>query len=634
MNKDFSLKDLLQELAELRGFDFRGYKRTTLERRFRKRMFQINQGSYAEYADYIGKNPDEVNALLNTILINVTEFFRDPPAWEILRHDVLPPILKQLKPGSTFRVWSAGCASGEEAYSIAIVLADFFGGRITDFDVKIYATDIDEQELTIGRRGEYSAEALRRVRPEWREKYFQGKGPFRVSRDIRRMVIFGRSNLAQDAPISHVNLLICRNVLIYFDSALQKQILQRLHYALEPGGILFLGKSESQLTNSTEFRRLNARWRMFQRITAASASETTNEPMALSEMAGPTLVQTREEVEMLRSQQRYLLETIRLGVIVLAANDFVVSSNVFVLTLFGLPAMNLVGKRIQDTDLFVRSPELGAHLQATHLNNEPARFQVRVKIGGEERLVDVTIRPVLDERGERSATLIYCEDGTVQEKLQTTIEELESTSEELQSANEELETTNEELQSTNEELETTNEELQSTNEELETTNEELQSLNEELETTNQELEERTKELDQINVLYAETLEKIRVPVMLVNTERQIEFWNSMALKLFGFKSKPPVEFQVEQLPLPEHLRNLIIRRHRAVLIKKEPIVVRHQTVPGHFKVPVNIHFSMVNQDDDQKDRVLIMFEIGSPQGEKKVPAGSETRNQKSIRGRS
>ena len=632
MNKDFSLKDLLQELAELRGFDFRGYKRTTLERRFRKRMFQINQGSYAEYADYIGKNPDEVNALLNTILINVTEFFRDPPAWELLRHDILPPLLKQLRPGATFRVWSAGCASGEEAYSIAIILAELFGARITDFDVKIYATDIDEQELTIARRGEYSLEALRRVRPEWREKYFQGKGPFRVGRDIRRLLIFGRSNLGPDAPISHVNLLICRNVLIYFDSALQKQILQRLHYALEPGGILFLGKSESQLTNSTQFRRLNARWRMFQRITAASANEVTSEPIALSETAElPTIAQSREELEMLRSQQRYLLETIRLGVIVLTGNDFVVSSNVFILTLFGLPPMNLAGKRIQETDLFVRSPELGAHLQATHVNNETARFQVRVKIGGEERLVDVTIRPVLDERGERSATLIYCEDGTVQEKLQTTIEELESTSEELQSANEELETTNEELQSTNEELETTNEELQSTNEELETTNEELQSLNEELKTTNQELEERTKDLDQINVLYAQTLEKIRVPVMLVNAEGRIEFWNTMALRLFGFKSKPPVEFQVEQLPLPEQLRNLILRRHRAVLIKKEPIVVRHQVIGGPYKTPINIHFSMVDQNDEQKDRVLIMFETASPQGEKKLAAENQKGNQKSSR---
>ena len=175
MSKDLSLKDLLQELAEHRGFDFRGYKKTTLERRFRKRMFQLNIGSYAEYGTYLRKNPDEANELLNTILINVTEFFRDPPAWEILRNDILPPMLKALKSGASFRDWSAGCASGEEAYSIAIVLSEFFGPRIAEFDVKIYATDIDEDALTTARRGEYSAEALRRVRPEWRHKYFHGK---------------------------------------------------------------------------------------------------------------------------------------------------------------------------------------------------------------------------------------------------------------------------------------------------------------------------------------------------------------------------------------------------------------------------------------------------------------------------
>src|SRR5215472_2407581 len=274
MAREVALKDLLQELAEQRGFDFRGYKKTTLERRFRRRMFQLNLGSYADYGEYISQHPDEINELLSTILINVTEFFRDPPAWEILRHEILPPILRRVKPGHSFRAWSAGCASGEEAYSVAMLLAEYFGSRIQDFDIKIYATDIDEDALNTARRGEYSVEALRRVRPEWREKYFHGKGLLRINREIRRLVIFGRSNLAQDAPIAHVNLLLCRNVLIYFDADLQKQILNRLHYALEPGGILFLGKSESQLTNSSRSdlssdRRMRSRWRMDARLEPA-----------------------------------------------------------------------------------------------------------------------------------------------------------------------------------------------------------------------------------------------------------------------------------------------------------------------------------------------------------------------------
>jgi two-component system, chemotaxis family, CheB/CheR fusion protein len=614
MAREVTLKALLEELAEQRNFDFRGYKKSTLERRFRRRMFQLNLGDYGEYGSYIRAHPNEVNELLNTLLINVTEFFRDPPSWEILRHEILPPLLKRIKPGHSFRAWSAGCASGEEAYSIAILLAEHFGTRIQDYDIKIYATDIDDEALNSARRGEYSQDAVHRVRTEWREKYFHGKGPQRINREIRRLVIFGRSNLAQDAPISHVNLLACRNVLIYFDSDLQKQILGRLHYALEPGGILFLGKSESQLTNSQQFQRVNARWRIFQRITNEPVLE--ERPETRQEEKEP-VTQRRslaaQELDGLRQQQQHLLETIRIGVLVMAANDIITQHNSSALALCGLPAANLAGRRLQETDLFIRLPELGPHLQAARVSNELSHFPARIKMGADEKSIEVSIRPLLNVKGQRTGTLIYLDDQTVQEKLQTTVEELESTSEELQSANEELETTNEELQSTNEELETTNEELQSTNEELETTNEELQSLNEELETTNQELEERTKELDQVNNVYAQTLEKIRLPVMLVNQERHIEFWNTMALRLFGFKSKPPMDLTIDQLPLPGNLKNLLIRKHRAILGKELPLVSRSQDMGEKYGAVADIHFSIIPREDRSKN-VLIMFEPRSVNG--------------------
>src|SRR5215475_6380739 len=380
MSRDIPLKDLLQELAEHRGFDFRGYKKTTLERRFRKRMFQLNMGSCSEYGEYIRKNADEANELLNTILINVTEFFRDPPGWEILRNEILPPTLKALRPGASFRAWSAGCASGEEAYSVAIILSESFGPRIAEYDIKIYATDIDDDALVTARRGEYSVEALRRVRPEWRNKYFHGKGMLRVNREIRRLVIFGKSNLGQDAPISHVDLLLCRNVLIYFDSELQKQILARLHYALEPGGILFLGKSESQLTNSTQFRRLNARWRIFQRITPTTASDAKVESdLELPDEDASLSEEARRELDTLRSQHRYMLETLRLGVLVLGLDDTIVQNNTAMLILYGLTPVNLAGKRLQDTDLFPRMPDMGTHLQASRLTMKRCAFKIGSK---------------------------------------------------------------------------------------------------------------------------------------------------------------------------------------------------------------------------------------------------------------
>jgi len=280
----------------------------------------------------------------------------------------------------------------------------------------------------------------------------------------------------------------------------------------------------------------------------------------------------------------------------------------------------MMQRRIADTDFYSRIPDFGQRLAATRLNNESSRFTTHVKSGSEDKLVEITLRPLLNEKGERSGTLIYFEDQSIQEKLEATVQELQSTSEELQSANEELETTNEELQSTNEELETTNEELQSTNEELETTNEELQSLNEELETTNQELEERTKELDQVNNVYAQTLEKIRLPVMLVNQERHIEFWNSRALRLFRFKNKPPMDLTIEQLPLSQSLKALLIRRHRQILINEKPNIARKQFLGDQLKSMADIHFSVILREDRTRN-VLMMFEpVGG------VPKAAQKKN--------
>jgi two-component system, chemotaxis family, CheB/CheR fusion protein len=607
MSKDVTLKELLQELAKERGFDFRGYKKTTLERRFRKRMFEVNQGSYADYAAYVRQHPEEISQLLNTILINVTEFFRDLPAWEILRHEILPMLSKPLKPGHSFRVWSAGCASGEEAYSIAILLAEHFGSRISEYDIKIYATDIDEEELNMARRGEYPMEAGERMRAEWRKKYFHGKGVLRVNREIRRLIIFGRGNLVQDAPISHVNLLICRNVLIYFDSELQKQILARLHYALEPGGILFLGKSESQLANSRQFRRVNARWRIFQRVNGAAA-EKRPERQSFQPQNAASAARMGTDVNGLHLQHRYLIETLRNGVVLLGPNDSILQNNAVALTMVGLQAADLSGKKLEETAFQLSIPDLDHQLQLSRSKNEPIRFQSRIKLGRDEKLLEITIRPMVDARNERNGTLIYVEDLSLQEKLQSTVNELESTSAELQSTNEELETTNEELQSTNEELETTNEELQSTNEELETTNEELQSLNEELETMNQELEDRTKELDQVNSVYAQTFERLRLPVILVNEDRHIEFWNSTALRLFGFKNKPPMDVTIDQLPVSRELRNTLIRRIRTVLVKEAAVVARNQSLGGKHNAKADIHFSLIPKED-RSNNVLIMFEV-------------------------
>lgn len=607
MTEDFSLERLLHEIAEDRGVDFRVYKRSTLDRRIRKRMFDVKIGNYGDYAAYLREHSDELNELLNTVLINVTEFFRDPPAWEVLRREVLPELLEGRQPGDSIRCWSAGCATGEEPYSIAILLAEYFGSRLQEYDVKIYCTDIDEEALNAARRAQYTDDRLRRVRADWRTKYFQGEKSLRVSRELRRLCIFGRSNLVSDAPISHVDLLVCRNVLIYFDARAQTQIIHHLHYALEPRGVLFIGKASSLVSAEQLFRPINSKFRIFRRSDAFLAHEAGG-AVGTSE-AYPPATGYRED-EFLRLQHSALLETLAPGVLVLDSRDVILTENPSATRLWGIKNP-LGGKPVGQTELSLRCPDLAHQLEHTRSRNEAVSMKCAAGVGSHSHTLSVTLKPVMSASGGRVGTLVYMEDISPRERLQGTIEELEATGQELQSANEELETTNEELQSANEELETTNEELQSTNEELETTNEELQSLNEELQTANEELAVRGREMDELSNRYSETLERMPWPVMVVGSKLKIELWNSPAQKLFGFTTTPAANLHLEQLPVPQAFRSRLMGRYRAALSRHVRSVLRDESLDGpSAQVTMNVHFTPLSSDGSPQN-VLIMFEITS-----------------------
>jgi two-component system CheB/CheR fusion protein len=603
MSESVSIEQLLGTLAEERALDLRAYKRSTLQRRINKRMGQLSMGDYSRYLDYIRSNPGEVNTLLNTVLINVTEFFRDPQAWEYLRQKVLPDLLRDCKPGDSFRAWCAGCASGEEVYSLGILLAEHLGSSLGDFEIRIYATDVDEEALNIARRAEYSADKLSRIRPEWRNKYFQPvHSHFRVNREIRRMVIFGRGNLVSNAPISHVNLIICRNVLIYFSADAQKQILSRLYYALERNGVLFFGKAESQLTNSRLFVPLSSRWRIFRR--AEADEERDSRRRDSEDQLKRNQANGHEKLKILQLQQQYLLETLGSGVITLDAEDVVTSMNDFAARAWAVKGDAVLGKRLQQSDLGKGYPELVEKLESTRRGNE-AQLRASIKADGEERTLSVVLKPML-LNGERQGTLIHCDDVTHHDKLQATVEQLETTGEELQAANEELETTNEELQSTNEELETTNEELQSTNEELETTNEELHSLNEELENMNEELETRTRELDALNLRYSDTLERMPWPVMVVGADSAIQFWNTAAQNLFGISARSVVGIALQLVPLESDLRKSLLRGTSKVLSTHKPTVLRTKATGKQRGPEMEIRFEPLSPEATQSG-VLIML---------------------------
>ncbi len=601
---ELSLRSLVDQLVEERNFDLRGYKFSTLQRRFQRRMAVLKITSYSEYLTFIRQHDNELTELLNTVLINVTDFFRDPPAWKILGDEIIPSVTAGLHQGDSFRCWIPGCATGQEPYSLAMLLHEHFGPAVKDFDIKIYATDVDEEALKLARRAEYTAKECSNLPPEYLRKYFLGENIRRVVRDLRRMVVFGRSNLALDPPISRVKLVLCRNVLIYFDLESQSRILGRLHYGLRPDGILMLGRSESQLTRSNLFEPLHAKWRIFR---CRNTEERV--PIEIVPRQEKHLPKPDQMDGLLQAYSQAILETLEPGVIVVDSTGIVTTCNNAVARLLQLEDSELVGKRIQRTEVLDRIPEIAEHLTGSQANNEPFHFEHTLPQGkGEASVLAITVKAISDGKRSRVGTLIYIEDITARHRLQQTVAELQDASEKLHATNEELEATAEELQSTNEELEATNEELQSTNEELETSNEELQALNEELGTTNEELEVRTKELDESNSRYVETLEKTPWPLLLVQERVGVQVWNSAAQRLFGLPAKSVIGLELKQLPVPEALRNSLSRSYREVLARgKGKIIHNFYLDLGQFRGPAEVHVLPLG-GETVGESVLFMFQ--------------------------
>ncbi|MGY1603123.1 CheR family methyltransferase [Geodermatophilus sp. SYSU D00815] len=523
---------LLVFLRERRGFDFTGYKRPSLMRRVRRRMTEVGIDSVAEYQDFLEVHPEEFTPLFNTVLINVTSFFRDRPAWDNLRERLLPPVVDAA--GSTIRVWSAGCASGQEAYSLAIVLAQVLGADEFRQRVKIYATDVDEEALAQARQGVFTEREMAGLTPGEIEEYFQPEGArFAFRKDLRRSVIFGRNDLVQDAPISHVDLLLCRNTLMYFNAETQRRILGRLHFALDPEGLLFLGKAEMLLSHAQLFAPVDLTRRFFRKRDGHSGADRRLGP------AAPREVPPGGEGELSRLRREAMLAA-PAAQLALDADGRLAMVNRQAERMLGVDARD-VGRPIQDLEVSYRPVELRGVISEAVGGRAPVwlRGVERRRPGQEPDVFDVQVIPLYKEGGALLGTTVIFEDVTQFSRLRQELEysnrQLETAYEELQSTNEELETTNEELQSTVEELETTNEELQSTNEELETMNEELQSMNDELHSTNEELRSRTEEVDGLNRFLSGVLGSFRVGVAVVDSELRVLAWNSAAEDLWGVR---------------------------------------------------------------------------------------------------
>jgi two-component system, chemotaxis family, CheB/CheR fusion protein len=533
MATDAPLDVLLDYLKRTRGFDFSGYKRASLERRIAKRMEEVGLASYLEYLDYLEVHPDEFAYLFNTILINVTGFFRDVPAWEYLNSDILPRLLDSIGDSGPVRVWCAGCASGEEPYTMAMVLAEALGEERYLERVKIYGTDVDEQALADARHATYAAKAVEAVPEALRGRYFERVDQrYAFRKDLRRTVIFGRNDLIQDAPISRIDLLTCRNTLMYFNAETQASILNRFHFALNNRGYLYLGKSEMLITHTDLFKAVSLRRRVFSKVVRPTLRDRllfTLQPQELESATAPGDA-VRESAA----------DAAPVAQIALDADSTVVLINQQARALFGL-SLSDVGRPLKDLELSYRPVELRANIEMAHVERRTiALSHVSITVaGGEVRELEVRVAPLY--LGERIlGTTVTYTDVTAQRRLQNELEgskrELENAYEELQSTVEELETTNEELQSTNEELETTNEELQSTNEELETMNEELQSTNEELATMNDELRQRTLELNEVNAFLETILTSMGVAVVVLDRGLTVQVWNAHSTDMWGLRS--------------------------------------------------------------------------------------------------
>ena len=542
---------LLEKLSARHDFDFREYKEASLARRIRARMSQVHVESFAAYARFLDANPDEHVALFNTILINITNFFRDPEAWNALAEDVIPRLVGEAAQSRSLRIWSAGCSSGEEPYSIAMLLAEHLGDAANNYTIKIYGTDIDEDALTTARQAVYRTEQLKDVPDRLMDRYFTREGQlYRLRRDIRRWCIFGSHNLTQAPPLSHVDLLVCRNVLIYFTSELQDRILTRFHYAIREEGFLFLGRSESLLARSRHFEPVHLKWRIFQRTPSGS-----RQAAAISSKAASG---SRSEATDTDARLQRAFEALPAAVLVIDTSDTILSWNPAAETMFDVPIANALGRKFRDLDMSYRVEGLRARIEDVKARHAASRMEdvAITRRSGDLLHADITISPLFDGH-QLIGILVYAIDATEQTRLK------------------------EQTARIAEQHATAIEELQSTNEELETTVEELQAANSELGMLNAQFDARSTELRRLDAYHRGLLNSMEQSIFVTDRSLLVTSWNQAAERLWGLRAEQVIGRELMLLPLADVVR--MLRPALDTALKQETTAEVHDvpyTLPG------------------------------------------------------
>ncbi len=543
------------------GSDFREYKKGTLVRRIRRRMVLQKIRNLADYVKFLANHPDEVSALHEDILIHVTSFFRDAPAFEILKKRAFPRILKTRQPDAPIRIWVPGCATGEEVYSITICLLESMKDELRGVSVHVFGTDLNEASLERARAGVYTPNQVKDVSPRRLKQFFVklDRG-YQIRKDIREICVFAKQNVFQDPPFSHLDLISCRNVLIYLGTELQDRVFPIFHYALKPGGLLLLGRAESVTSHSDLFAPVDRSYRIysrkpgssrlaFERRAADAEPRNSRTIVAPAKMAdAPEKANGAESVLLARRGPAAVLVNSQLEIL-----QFSGRTSAFLEPVTGPASLSLVKMAREGLAWEIRSA-----MQKSRKTGLPVRRErIPIASNGDAREAAIEVIPVPARNGAERNFWIVFEDsagkqapagpaanqasdaapGRRSSPRQVRLErELAQTRARMDEVIRAQETSNEELQSANEEILSRNEELQSINEEMETAKEELQSSNEELTTLNDELEHRHSELSQLNSDLTNLFSSLEIPVLILGRDLRIRRFSPAAESFFNLMS--------------------------------------------------------------------------------------------------
>ena len=600
------------------GHDFTGYKPSTIQRRIARRMAVHQIETKADYVAYLQQTPTEVEALFRDLLIGVTNFFRDPEAFGELEGKIIPGLFAEQPVGSTIRIWCPGCSTGEEAYSLAILLVEHMEKLRQSYHVQVFATDIDSRAITTARAGLYPASIATDLSPERLARFFTAEADgslYRIHKSIRDILVFSEHNIIKDPPFSKLDLISCRNLLIYLDGDLQKKLMPLFHYALNPGGVLFLGTSESIGDHVDLFQALDRKAKIFNRkddFSGLKRSVLARFQMPLVEADTAPLKVSGKKALAGKLSLRDLTEQTLLQQV--APAGALVNSRGDIFYLHGRTGMYLEPPQGETSGYNVLKmareglrPDLAIALhQAVRTKATAHRPNLRVKTNGDFTLVNLIIRPVAADAGTNDDRLYLvileesaqpdllgslpppATDGkepageeVPNQHITALRQELRAKEEYLQTSNEELETSNEELKSSNEEMQSVNEELQSTNEELETSKEELQSVNEELATVNSELQTKVIDLSRANNDMNNLLAGTGIATVFVDFSLRILRYTPATTKIINLilgDLGRPVGHIVSNLVGYDSL----VRDVQAVLDSLIPYEVEVQTIEGRW----------------------------------------------------